>query len=476
MTHTVTGPVVREEPVSRLAPTVVLGLGVTGRAVARALAARGLPVVLVDDAPSAAATDLAGELGVALVDRPGSEALAALLDGAGAWVPAPGLPESHPAFALGAARGVPVIGELDLAAAWDPRPCVAVTGTDGKTTVTALIRLMLVASGIAAVEAGNTDIPLVAAIDDPDPEVFVVEASSFRLAPLHRFAPVAACWLNFGPDHQDVHLDLGRYEAAKANVWRGFGPDQLAVANRDDPVVMGHAVGRPHLETFGLGPTPDGPGGHWSVDGSVLRTPEGAGIVDASELERALPHDLANALAAAAVARAAGATLDGTATALRAFRHLPHRVQLLGQANGVRWYDDSKATAPHAALAAVAGFRSVVLIAGGRNKGLDLSVLGAGAPHLRAVVAIGEATDEVAAAFAGVRPVTTARSMDDAVRAAAEAARPGDVVLLSPACASFDWYRSYGERGDDFARAVAALGVTATPSTTGPPRPGRLGQ
>lgn len=465
-----------DEPVSRSAPTVVLGLGVTGRAVARALVARGRTVLLVDDAPTAAATDLAGELGVALVDRPDADALGALLDGAGAWVPAPGLPESHLAFALAAARDVPVVGELDLAAAWDRRPCVAVTGTDGKTTVTTLIRLMLEASGIVAVEAGNTDVPLVAAIADPDPEVFVVEASSFRLAPLRRFAPVAAAWLNFGPDHQDVHLDIGRYEAAKANVWRDFGPDQLAVANRDDPVVMGHAAGRPQIETFGLGPVPDGPGGHWSLDGGALRTPEGDAIVDASELERALPHDLTNALAAAAVARAAGATLDGTAAALRAFRHLPHRVQLLGQANGVRWYDDSKATAPHAALAAIAGFASVVLIAGGRNKGLDLSVLGRGAPQVRAVVAIGEATDEVAAAFAGVRPVTTAGSMDAAVRAAAHLAHPGDVVLLSPACASFDWYRSYGERGDDFARAAAALGVTGAPSTTPPPIPGRLGQ
>jgi UDP-N-acetylmuramoylalanine--D-glutamate ligase len=443
-------------------PTVVMGLGVTGRAVARALARRGVPVVLVDDAPGLAARALAEELAVDLVEAPTSDDLDAVLTGAGALVPAPGLGEAHPAFALAADRGVPVVGELDLAAAWDDRPCVAITGTDGKTTVTTLVRSMLVASGVVAVEAGNTDVPLVEAIDDPGPEVFVVEASSFRLAPLRRFAPRAGCWLNLSPDHQDVHTDLARYEAAKANIWRDFGPDQLAVANRDDEVVARHAAGLPRVETFGLGPAPDGPG-HWFVDDDALRDPDGGVVALRSELHRALPHDLTNALAAAATARPVGATTDGIASALRAFLGLPHRVELVGEGDGVRWYDDSKATAPHATLAAVAGFPSAVLIAGGRNKGLDLAALADAAPHLRAVIAIGEAAAEVEAAFAGVRPVTTASSMDEAVAAAADAARPGDAVVLSPACASFDWYRGYGERGDDFVRAVRALGVPAAP-------------
>ncbi len=444
---------------------VVMGLGVTGRAVARALARRGHPVDLVDDAPGPEAHALATALDVPLVVAPDALALAALLDGAAALVPAPGLTEAHPAFTAAAGAGVPVVGELDLAAAWDPRPCVAITGTDGKTTVTTLVSAMLTASGVAAVEAGNTEVPLVAAIDDPTPAAFVVEASSFRLAPLRRFAPVAGCWLNFGPDHQDVHADLARYEAAKANLWRGFGPDQLAVANRDDPVVMAHAAGLSHVETFGLAVPPAGPG-HWWADDEALRTPEGEVLVARRELHRALPHDVANALAAAATARAAGATAAGTAAALRSFRGLPHRVQLVGEADGVRWYDDSKATAPHATLAAVAGFPSVVLLAGGRNKGLDLGALTAAAPHLRAVVALGEAAEEVAAAFAGVCPVIRADDMDAAVAAARDRARPGDAVLLSPACASFDRYRSYAERGDDFARAVAALGIPAPQETS----------
>ncbi len=175
-----------------------------------------------------------------------------------------------------------------------------------------------------------------------------------------------------------------------------------------------------------------------------------------SALRRALPHDLANALAAAAVADAAGATPDGTRAALEHFHGLPHRVQRIAESGGVGWFDDSKATTPASVLAAVAGFPSVVLIAGGRNKGLDLRALAASVPPVRAVVAIGEAGGEVGAAFAGAVPVEPAPTMAAAVSAAGRLARPGDVVLLSPGCASFDWYRSYAERGDHFAALVTA--------------------
>ena len=161
-----------------------------------------------------------------------------------------------------------------------------------------------------------------------------------------------------------------------------------------------------------------------------------------------------NALAASAAAISAGATVDGARRGLLEFRTLPHRLTLVGEAGGVQWYDDSKATNPHAALAAVDGFDSVVLIAGGQNKGLDLGALAESADRVRAVVAIGEAAAEVEVAFHSVRPVERAGSMRDAVSRAAELARPGDVVLLSPGCASFDWYENYGARGDDFARAV----------------------
>jgi UDP-N-acetylmuramoylalanine--D-glutamate ligase len=174
-------------------------------------------------------------------------------------------------------------------------------------------------------------------------------------------------------------------------------------------------------------------------------------------LPRALPHDLANSLAAAAAALAAGGSLEGTRRALEGFSGLPHRMTLVGEAGGVRWYDDSKATNPHATLAALGGLPSAVLVAGGRNKGLDLSVLAQAEPRVRGVVAIGEAAPEVAAAFQGVRPVERAGSMAEAVRRAREMAREGDAVVLSPGCASFDWYTSYAHRGDDFAAAARQL-------------------
>jgi UDP-N-acetylmuramoylalanine--D-glutamate ligase len=226
----------------------------------------------------------------------------------------------------------------------------------------------------------------------------------------------------------------------------------VAVVNADDPGVMRWAATAPgRVETFGL----SGAGFH--VDGEVLRTSTGDEIVPVAALRRSLPHDVANALAASAAALAAGAELDGVRAALRRWEGFPHRVTLVGDAGGVQWYDDSKATNPHAALAALRGFDSVVLVAGGRNKGLDLSVLAQAADRVRAVVAIGEAAPDVQQAFAAVKPVALASSMDEAVRAAAAAAQPGDAVLLSPGCASFDWYRSYGERGDDFRRAVIEL-------------------
>ncbi len=257
-------------------------------------------------------------------------------------------------------------------------------------------------------------------------------------------------WLNLAPDHLDWHGDMASYAAAKARLWANAGPDDVAVANVEDPVVLEAArASRARVVTFGLA------GGDWRVAGDELVGPHGP-LLAVGELARDLPHDRANALAAAATADAAGAAPEAVAAVLRSFRGLPHRITPVGEHGGVRWLDDSKATDPHAAVTAVRGFDSVVLLAGGRNKGLDLSVLAEEAGRLRAVVAIGEAAPEVAAAFAGSAvPVSVATSMDDAVARARAAARPGDVVLLSPGCASYDWYGGYGERGDDFARAVA---------------------
>jgi UDP-N-acetylmuramoylalanine--D-glutamate ligase len=241
-------------------------------------------------------------------------------------------------------------------------------------------------------------------------------------------------------------------------VWRWQGEGDLAVGNLDDPVVVGHLAAAPagrHWTFSGRAAAE----ADWRMDGDALCGPAAAGFdgfVGVDELGRRFAHDIANALAAVAAAAPLGATPAGAADALRSFTGLPHRLALVADAGGVRWFDSSKATTPHAALNDVAAVGSAVVIAGGRNKGLDLAVLAEAAPAVRGVVAIGEAAVEVAAAFAGIRPVKEAASMEEAVAAAAELAEPGDAVVLAPGCASYDWYGSYGERGDDFARLVLA--------------------
>ena len=444
----------RLEPLAAVPEHVLLvGFGLANQAVARALLARGHGVSVVDDRPSDAVRDAASAAGLHVVEAPDPDALDALVAAAGLVVAAPGLPDQHPVFALAHRHGVPTATELDLAAVWDRRPIVAITGTNGKTTVTTLVTAMLREGGIACVDAGNNDLPLVAAIDDPEPEWFVVEASSFRLGRTHGWAPRVATWLNLAPDHLDVHATHADYEAAKARIWAAQSADDVAVGTLDDEVVARHLrAARARQVTWSVAD----PGADYHRAGEELVGPGGP-LLAVDELPRALGHDVANALAAAATAEAAGCDREAVREVLRRAAPLPHRVSPVATIDGVTWYDDSKATVPHATLAAVRGFDSVVLIAGGRNKGLDLGILAQGADHVRAVVAIGESAGEVAAAFEGVRPVEVATSMAGAVVAAARLARPGDAVLLSPACSSFDWYPGYAARGDDFAAAVIAL-------------------
>ena len=365
------------------------------------------------------------------------------------------MPDHHPSFALAAERGVGVRSEFDLARAWDDRPVVAITGTNGKTTVTMMVTDALEAGSVRAEAVGNTEVPLVRAIDDPTTEVFVVEASSFRLAHSACFRPRVATWLNFAPDHLDAHASLAAYEAAKASIWAGIGGGEqgaVAVANADDEVVMAHA--RPLIDrsatvhTFSIAGPAD-----WCVRDGDLVGPDGP-FAAVSDLKRRQPHDLANALAVAATATAAGGPLAGVVTAVTSFDGLAHRLEFLGSRDGIDWYNDSKATVPHATVAAVGGFGSVVLIAGGKNKGLSLDPLRETVPPVRAVVAVGDAGPEVSAVYDGLVPVEPASSMVDAIRAARSLAEAGDAVLLSPACTSFDWYPNYVERGLDFSALV----------------------
>jgi UDP-N-acetylmuramoylalanine--D-glutamate ligase len=456
---------------------LVYGAAVASAATARALHARGYRVIVADDNPTDERRRLAQELGGELVVSPDADAIAALVASVDLVAPAPGVPETHPVVSAALSLATPLSTELDLAYEWEqeraggPRPMLAITGTDGKTTTTMLTGSLLRAAGHRVVEAGNTELPLVAAIDDDTTDVFAVECSSFRLSWLRSFRAEGAIWLNIAPDHQNWHRSMESYEAAKANVWAHQRADDVAVAWVDDHTVLRRlaaSVGRP--VTFGLR---DGDyhlvGG--GGDGPLLCN-GGGPFAHASSLARRFPHDLTNALAACAASIETGLVAEGDVDrGLASFTFPPHRIEPLGEHDGVSWYNDSKATTPHAALTAIRAFDSLVLIAGGRNKGLDLRSLASEPQRMRAVVAIGEAADEIAGVFDGVCPVRRATSMEEAVVEAAALAVAGDVVLLSPACASFDWYPDggYPARGDDFRRHVAAL--TPTPHTATPHTP-----
>ena len=415
---------------------VVIGAGLTGVAVRRHFEEQGYEVVVLDDA--------AGPVAESEVDR--------VVASADLVYPSAGVKPYHAAWRAARAHGVRIVGELDLAQELAKVPVVAITASNGKTTIATLVTQMLAAAGMRSVAAGNIGFPLIDAVKT-DAEVIVAEVSSFQLYAANEFRPSVALWANASPNHLDWHGTVEEYVAAKARIFQNQTPDDTAVANAADPVVMEAATSSwARVVTFGPGGAftriDDELGYRDAPDGPFKR------ILLADELPRALPHDVDNALAALATAHAAGAALDSCAEALRSFTGVPHRLELVGEAGGVRWLDDSSATTPESVLAALNGFESVVLIAGGRNKGTDLSLLAQKADRVRAVIAIGEAAPEIDAAFRSHTAVATAESMDDAVTRAACLARSGDVVILSPGCASFDWYSSYVERGEDFSRAV----------------------
>jgi UDP-N-acetylmuramoylalanine--D-glutamate ligase len=444
--------------VTGVARALVIGLAETGVAVARCLRAEEWDVVVIEDAP--APTDRYAErvaavraAGAELIESPDDAATRKLAGTVDLVVPSPLVRSSHPAVVAAVDAHVPVRSEIDLAAERASMPLVAVTGTNGKTTVTTLTVAMLEASGVRALAAGNIGRPLIDAITEPV-DVIVAEVSSFQLAFSETFRPRVAVMLAVTPDHLDWHGSFAHYLASKARITARQHADDLFVYDADDAQATAVAAQSP-ARTLGVSI-------RQSSDELVLA--DGRVLAKVRDMRRALLHDRTNALASAAAALEVGATADGVRAALATYATMPHRVALVGEANGVRWYDDSKATNPDATLRAVSSFDSVVLLAGGRNKGLDLSVLATLAPRLRAVVGFGEAGPEVTAAFSGVAgpAVTTVATMAEAVAAARDAAQPGDVVLLSPACASFDAYDGYAQRGDDFAAHVRAFAGAAS--------------
>jgi len=426
--------------------TLVLGLGISGCAASEALVSRGYKVSAIDDYPSESIYEWAEDLSLDLLPTPQSNKWDNLLQRFSQVLVSPGIPDRHPVFDAAFRVGSLIIDEGDLASKWDKRPRCAVTGTNGKTTVVTLVTEMLKRSGLNAFAAGNLSTPVVAAIEDASVDCFVIEASSFRLAHSLTFKASPALWLNFAPDHLDHHLNLDAYLHAKKRVWEGVEKESDALANFSDPIVKQYS---PEGATgFGVA------GSSSHVEGFNLLFEDDV-LVDIRDLPRHMPHDLENAQASLLLAKKFGAEIGSCIEVLEGFTGLEHRVELITRKNGISFINDSKSTTPHSAVCALRGLKDVVLIAGGRNKGLDLTLLKQTKPV--AVIAIGEAAEEITEVFKDVCSIQIANTMDEAVELAYKKTPPMGTVLLSPACSSFDWYESYSERGSDFVRAVSEL-------------------
>ncbi len=430
---------------------LVVGLGVAGRAAARVLSEEGARV-----RASEARTDVEGldELRALGVDvRVGRDALEDL-EGVDVVVPSPGVPEHAPILRAACERGVPIWSELDVGAHACRVPYVAVTGTNGKSTTTQLIAEMLAASGLDAVACGNIGHPFSAAAREGH-DALAVEASSFQLRFHHAFRPRVSVLLNVAPDHLDWHGSLEAYAAAKARIFTLQRAGDTHVGNADDAAAAGISRTAPCAVAWFRADAPR-PGEVGIVDGRVVAMRDGREL-DLGAPARAGAGLLADCAAAAAAALAFGVAGEAVAEGIRAMRPLPHRGEEVARVGEVRFVDDSKATNVHAALHAVLGGHDVVLIAGGRSKGVDLSPLVSTVPSLSGVVAIGEAAPEIVAMFTGLVPVRPARSIEEAVRVAYAMAGGRGTVLLAPACASWDMFRDYAERGDRFAAAARAI-------------------
>jgi len=437
---------------------VVLGAARSGVAVAELLLRRGARVTLSEARSSFDAMDRLRDAGVQL--ETGGHTLPTLR-AADLIVASPGVPLAQPAVEAARRAGVEIIGELELASRWLRGRVIAVTGTKGKSTTTTLIGRMLEADGRVVLVGGNIGVPLSAQVDASTPETMhVVEASSFQLETTTTFKPWIALWLNLADDHLDRHPDVASYAAAKARVLANQDTGDIAVLNADDPVVVAQSA-RAAAQRVWFSPSGRLSEG-FVVEGAwiVRRTATAREpLVPTAAVELAGRHMLDNVTAAVAVCSVAGVPAAAMAQALRGFRGLEHVMEPAGQIGGVRFVNDSKATNVEAARRSIESFpHGVVAIIGGRFKGGQLQDL---APALRAhgkaVIAIGDAAPLVVEALGSVVPVTVAGSIREAVDGAYQQALPDGVVLLAPACASFDWFRDYADRGRAFKAEVERL-------------------
>ncbi|WP_239186507.1 UDP-N-acetylmuramoyl-L-alanine--D-glutamate ligase [Candidatus Nitrotoga sp. HW29] len=446
---------------------LVLGLGETGLSLVRWLSAQGARVRAADS------RDLPPSLNTLRTQFPETELhcgvfRSELLNGIDLIAISPGLPLSNHLVVQAVARGIPVMGDIELFARSLPQDqcpkIIAITGANGKSTVTSIVGAMCRAAGLDTEVAGNISPAVLDVLlqrQGQQPDVWVLELSSFQLETTSSLSADAATVLNISEDHLDRYSDINEYIAAKARIFRNNGQKSVQVLNRDDENSAGMALsGRIH-HSFGLNTPPTD--NDWGIDnssGDVWLMHGQRRVMNANELQVAGLHNVANALAALALCHGIDLPLTPLLNALRAFEGLSHRVQPIAEINDIVYYDDSKGTNVGATIAALQGLRRpAVLIAGGEGKGQDFAPLyPVVMQYARAVVLIGRDADKIAAVLqnCGV-PVVHAQTMVDAVRQSASLAQPGDAVLLSPACASFDMFRNYNHRAEAFIAAVHAL-------------------
>ena len=447
---------------------LVLGLGRSGVAAARLLAARGARVIGVDnadnDALQAEAKSLRAE-GVEVRLREASLGRVAVE----LAVLSPGFSPKNVLLREVEAAGVPVVSELELGFRFCPCPVVAITGTNGKTTTTELCAAVLRAGSLRASAAGNIgrafcDLLVTPAGQSGSPEVeqldvVVLEVSSFQLERIEQFRPRVSVMLNVTPDHLDRYASLGDYAAAKERIFLNQGSSELAIINADCCNQFG-SLKRPNApRQVMFSAHARQPGWEFWLDGTKICGAQDGELLDMTDTRLRGPHNAENIMASLAVGAAFKVALESARQAIQAYCPLPHRCEFVAEIDGVGYINDSKATNLDAVEKALAGFdRPVVLIAGGRDKGFDFSALNKTLRQkVKLAVLIGETRDKLAASWSSAVRCAKAGSLDEAVRLARQNAQSGEVVLLSPACSSFDMFKNYEDRGEQFKQTVRTL-------------------
>jgi len=441
----------------------VLGLARSGIAASGLLAKDGRAVTVFDDDPAAlakfSASDVAQTHGATVRPTEADSARDAI-SGCDCVVVSPGVPLDHPLIAYAVSRSQPVIGEIEVACHYTNARIVGVTGTNGKSTTVGIIGDILKAAGIDAVVAGNIGTPVCDVLRERDPHTLVLELSSFQLDTTDEFRVAVGALLNVTPDHLDrYHHSFDEYAASKARILRHATARTSYVYNREDAVANALAAHTP-ARTVAFSSSRALDDGVFFDDGFIIRATGGTRerVLKREEFAPIGVHNLENAMASVAVAEALDVPMDAVRTALRAYRALPHRMELVRVLDAVAYVNDSKATNVDATVKSLVSVEgNSILILGGRDKEGNFALL---LPHLdrvRQVVLIGEASAAIRRALAGHVGMTDARDLADAVRIGRELSRPGDTVLLAPACASFDMFKNYQERGEVFRACVHRL-------------------